>query len=462
MPQPPKDKAKEYEDLATLYKTALAESTDDTERDEMRQLYDKAVRKTFESTQAPAAPARPAEKALAFGRQVAETIEDVMYAGLSNFSGAATAVGALTPGVSTKEGAQQFREGVRRAAERSPVLAGPLSPPAVASAVMPYMLPFGQATLPARALYSGVVGGLRGAEQGFVNDDDAAGIATRAALGSALEAGAGVLIGEPLGAIARSFGTPTRIAQANTQRAATREAEAPLYAQWESQAPLPLTPLVKEALDDPTIIRGIRIIQRTNPALRKLSPTHPAVLDRVYKLVGKKSFGDKYTVDREAMKNVRELLRSAMDEASASIPYSEVLKVSSGGRQVGRAIERGAEATRFAAGGGAGTFAEAKKLGKETLTAALKTATDAEKKAIAEGAYGYLREANKVAGIPLPKGGRLPIPFIPSKAAYQAPKIAEMAGDRIPLMQRSVRGGVAATPSTIQSVLSKFFGSDEY
>jgi hypothetical protein len=461
MPQPPKDKAKEYEDLATLYKTALAESTDDTERDEMRQLYDKAVRKTFESTQVPAAPARPAEKALAFGRQVAETAEDVMYAGLSNIPGAATVVGALTPGVSTKEGAQQFREGVRRAAERSPVLAGPLSPPAVASAVMPYMLPFGQATLPARTLYSGAVGGLRGAEQGLVNDDDAAGIAKRAALGSALEAGAGVLIGEPLGAIARSFGTPTRIAQANTQRAATREAEAPLYAAWESQAPLPLTPLVQEALGDPNIVRGIRIVQK-DPALRQLPPTHPAVLDRLYKLVGSKAFGDKYTVGREAMKNVRGLLLSAMDEASASIPYSEVLKVASGGRQVERAIERGAEATRFAAGGGAGTFAEAKKLGKETLTAALKTATDAEKKAIAEGAYGYLREANKVAGISLPKGGRLPIPFIPSKAAYQAPKIAEMAGDRIPLMQRSVRGGVAATPSAIQSVLNKFFGSDEY
>ena len=460
MPQPPKDKAKEYEDLATLYKTALAESTDDAERDEMRQLYDKAVRKTFESTQAPAAPARPAEKALAFGRQVAETAEDVMYAGLSNITGMATAVGALTPGVSTKEGAQQFREGVRRAAERSPILAGPLSPPALAGAAVPYLLPVGQATLPARTLYSGVVGGLRGAEQGFVNDDDAAGIAKRAALGSALEAGAGVLIGEPLGAIARSFKTPTRTAQALAQRATTRKTEAPLYAAWESQAPLPLTPLLREAFADPTVKGAIKIV-RKSPVLRKLPSNHPVVLDRAYKFIGDAAYSPEYTVPKEAAKDVRELLRAAMDEASQGISYSEVLEAASSSRGVEGNIKLGAETARFASGAGAGTFDEALELSKDALANALKTATDAEKKAIAEGAYGYLREANKVAGIPLPKG-RIPIPFIPSRAAYQAPKIAEMAGDRIPLMQRSVRGGVAATPSAIQSVLNKFFGSDEY
>lgn len=436
--------------------------------------FDEAMLRRREA--AASTPAAAQEKAPSFrdlAGRAGEIAQDILAGGLQNIPGAATAYGALTAArtlgkKSIKEGAQEFQEMVREAPERSgQAVAGPLSPLAVAMGAVPYMLGGvgAQATRLGRALYSAGVGGARAGERAAIEEKEPADIAKSAALGAGLEAGTGFLIGEPLGAIARAMRTPTRVAQVQAQRAATRQAEKPLYEAWTgytgrgspvTAAPLsPATPALAAALDDPTVRQAIRVVQR-NPEFRNLPPSSPVVLDRAYKIIGGKAFKDKYSVPTETAQNVRDMLREGMDEARPDLPYSDVLSVARGGRMVEEAGKRGGEALRYASRGTPGSLATALKQGEESFAEYLAQATPQQRAAAAEGVYGYLREAPKTAGIYTAKG-RIPVPFLPSRAAMQAPRIAQIAGSQPTRLQRGVRGAAAGVPSALQEVLGQFF-----
>lgn len=396
-----------------------------------------------------------------------------MAAGLSNVPGAPTAIGALTMlgsggKISVKEGAQQFQELVRRAPERSgQAVAGSLSPAAIAGGALPYLLSggAGQATRLGRALYSAAVGGIRGAEKAALNEEDPADIAKSAALGAGIEATTGTVFGEPAGAAARAMRTPTRAAQFKTAKEATRTAETPLYEAFTgytgrglpiTRGPLPRTPQLDFALNDPTVKAAIRVV-RKNPEFSSLPVTSPVILDRTYKVIGQKAFTDKYSVPTEAMKTVRELLRIGMDDASPSIPYSNVLNVARAGRQTEEAIVRGAEAMRIASRSSPGTMATVLKKGEQSFKDFLANASPEQRAAAAEAVYGYAKEAPKFASIPLGIRTRLPIPFIPSRSITQASRVAELTGSRPTMLQRGVRGAVASAPSALQNALDQFF-----
>lgn len=420
------------------------------------------------------APSKPETESptSAFLRRAGETAQDVMAAGLSNVPGAPTAIGALTMlgtggKTSIKEGAQQFQELVRRAPERSgQAVAGPFSPAALAGGAIPYLLTgAGQATRLGRALYSAAVGGTRGAERAALNEEEPADIAKSAGLGAAMEAASGFLLGEPAGSTARAMRTPTRTEQFKAAQQATRTAEAPLYEAFTgytgrgqpiTRGPLPRTPQLAAALKDPTVKAAINVA-RKNPDFATLPATSPVLLDRAYKVIGQKAFTDKYSVPTEAMKSVRDLLRTGMDEASPSLPYSNVLDVARSGRQTEEAIVRGAEAMRLASRSSPGTMATALKKGETSFTDFLKNASPEQRAAAAEAVYGYTKEAPTFASIPLGMRTRLPIPFIPSRATMQASRIAELAGSRPTALQRGVRGAVASAPSALQNALSQFF-----
>lgn len=436
--------------------------------------FDEALRRRREAAaqEAPAAQPPPAPSR-GLGTRLGETVQDILVGGLQHVPGAATAYGALTSlgtlgETSTKEGAQQFRDLVRLAQERSgSAVAGPMSPLALVMGGAPYAIggPGMQATRMGRALYSAGVGGARAGERAAIDEESPADIAKAAALGAGMEAGTGFLIGEPLGAIARGMRTPTRVAQVQAQRAATREAEKPLYEAWTgytgrgspvTTAPLsPATPALAAALDDPTVQQAIRVVRR-NPEFRNLPPSSPVVLDRAYKIIGGKAFKDKYSVPTETAQNVRDMLREGMDEARPDQLYSDVLKVARGGRGVEEAGKRGGEALRYASRGTPGSLATALKQGEESFAEYLAQATPQQRAAAAEGVYGYLREAPKTAGIYTAKG-RIPVPFLPSRAAMQAPRIAEIAGSQPTRLQRGVRGAAAGVPSALQEVLNQFF-----
>lgn len=406
-----------------------------------------------------------------------EVATDVLVGGLQNIPGAATVYGALTAArtggqTSIREGAQAFQEMVRQAPERSgQALAGPLSPAAVAMGAVPYIIggPAAQATRLGRALYSAGVGAARSGERAAIAEEAPADIAKAATIGAGLEAGTGFLVGEPLGAIARAMRTPTRATQVKAQEAATRAAEKPLYEAWTgytgrgqpvTSAPLsPPTPILAQALDEPVIRRAIRVVQQ-NPDFRKLPTTSPVVLDRAYKIIGKAAFQNKYSVPTETAQTARDLLREGMDEAAPDFPYSDVLRVARGGRQMEEAVKRGAETARIASRSTPGTLATALKSGEESFADFLARATPEQRTAAAEAVYGYLREAPKTAGIPLGVRTRIPLPF-PSRAAFQAPRIAQMAGSQPTRLQRGVRGAAAGVPSTLQSVLGQFFMGEE-
>lgn len=424
----------------------------------------------------PAAPKKaPSFRDLA-GR-AGEVATDVLVGGLQNIPGAATAYGALTAlrtggQTSIREGAQEFQEMARRAPERSgQALAGPLSPVALTMGAAPYLLggTAAQATRLGRALYSAGVGAARSGERAAIAEEAPADIAKAATIGAGLEAGTGFLIGEPLGAIARAMRTPTRATQVKAQEAATRAAEKPLYEAWTgytgrgqpiTSAPLsPPTPILAQALDEPVIRRAIRVVQQ-NPDFRKLPATSPVVLDRAYKIIGKAAFQNKYSVPTETAQTARDLLREGMDEAAPDFPYSDVLRVARGGRQMEEAVKRGAETARIASRSTPGTLATALKSGEESFADFLARATPEQRTAAAEAVYGYLREAPKTAGIPLGMRTRIPLPF-PSRAAFQAPRIAQMAGSQPTRLQRGVRGGVAGVPSALQSALGQFFMGEE-
>lgn len=406
-------------------------------------------------------------------RKAGETLYDVGLAGLSNIPGAATVAGAVNlargQAPSVKAGAQQFQAEVEAARERSGVVAGKYSPAALAGGAVPYALPFGQATRLARAGYSALVGGAREGEKAALEDAEAGDIAKRTALGAALESAIGYALGEPAGASMRAMRTPARATQIATQREATRRAETPLYEAWTgytgrgspvTQPPLsPVTPKLGEALSDPTVQRAIGKVYQ-NPEFRNLPPTSPVILDRAYKEIGSRAFKQEYSVGTETAKNVRDLLREGMDEAKPGSLYSDVLEVASKGRKVGEAIGKGAETARVASQASPGTLATALKKGEQTFAEYLKTATPEQRAAAAEGVYGYLREAPKTAGIPLGMRARVPVPIIPSRAAWQAPRIAQMTGDRPTLLQRTVRGGVAGAPGVfgVPSGLYDLFG----
>lgn len=401
-----------------------------------------------------------------------EVAQDILVGGLQNIPGMATAYGGLTAlrtlgKTSVREGAQEFQEMARQAPERTgQALAGPLSPPAVAMGALPYALGGvgAQATRLGRALYSAGVGGARAGERAAIAEEAPEDIAKAAALGAGLEAGTGFLIGEPLGAIARAMRTPTRVAQMQAQRAATREAETPLYEAWTGYrkggpvTSAPLSPPTKDlasALNTDLVQQALRVV-RKNPNFKDLPSTSPVVLDRVYKVIGNKAFKEKYSVDAEAAEAVRDLLKSGMVESRPDLPYTDVLKVASGGRGVVEVGKRGAETMRYASRGTPGSLATALKQGEESFAEFLARATPEQRAAAAEGVYGYLREAPKTAGIYTAKG-RIPIPFLPSRAAMQAPRIAEIAGSQPTRLQRGVRGAAAGVPSALQEVLGQFF-----
>lgn len=420
------------------------------------------------------APPQQAEGTFrSLARKAGETLYDVGLAGLSNIPGVATAAGAFQRAMgqapSVAEGARRWQAEVEAAQERSPVVAGKYSPAAIAGGALPYLSPAMQGTRLARAGYSALVGGARAGEKAAVAGEAPEDIAKQTALGAALESATGFLGGEPAGATARAMRTPARATQISTQREATRRAETPLYEAWTgytgrgqpiTQPPLsPVTPKLGEALSDPTVQRAIGKVYQ-NPEFRNLPVTSPVVLDRAYKEIGSKAFKQEYSVGTETAKNVRDLLREGMDEARPSMPYSDVLAVASAGRKVGEAIGRGAETARVASQAGPGTLATALKKGEQTFEEYLRTATPEQRAAAAQGVYGYLREAPKTAGIPLGVRARIPVPIVPSRAARQAPRIAEMAGSRPTMLQRYARGGVAGVPGVfgVPSGLSELFG----
>lgn len=407
----------------------------------------------------PATASRAATQQPSLWQRAKETASDIAVSGLGSIPGAATLYGFFTPAFtggkrSMREGAQEFLAAQETARERSPTLANKLAPQNVAMAAVPYLPGFRQGTMLGRALYSAGVGAARAAERPAWQGESAADIAKQSAIGAGLEAGTGFLIGEPLGAIGRAMRTPARTAQAQAAKQATRAAEAPLYAQFENQGPLAIDPSV---MSEPIIRRVLKMVKQ-DPELRQLPNTDPRVLDRVYKNIGRKAFeGQKWTPTKEAMKNARDLLGDEMDAASQTIPYSDALSAASRGRRVEAAGELGAEATRYAASGSPGTFKTAGRLSKDAVRQAQAQMLPAERQALAEGAYGFLREAPKTARLALgTRGAGIPIPVIPSRAAYQAPRIAELADMGPTLLQRALRGAVAGTPNLAGSELYRF------
>lgn len=406
-------------------------------------------------------------------RRVGETAMDIGYAGLSNIPGVPTVAGVVEAGLSRargqpksiKQGAMEWQAATEAAQSRSPVLASPLSPAAIAGGAVPYLLPVGQSTRLARALYSAGVGGARATERGVLADEAPADIAKSAAIGAALESATGFLAGEPAGAVARAKRTPTRATQVMAQREATRKAETPLYEAFTGYAgagspptrgPLPVTPKLAGALNDPMVRRAIRVA-RQNPDFAPLPSTSPVILDRAYKVIGSKAFADKYSVGTEASKRVRDILREGMDEASPSLPYSDVLAVASRGRKTGEAIGRGAESLRVASSASPGTLRTALRSGEDAFGAYLAQATPEQRRAAIEGVFGYLREAPMFAGIPLGARARVPIPVIPSRAARVAPRLQQLAGGSPTMLQRGVRGAVAGAPASIGEFLRQQF-----
>lgn len=386
-----------------------------------------------------------------------ETIADVMSAGLGILPGAASMYGALTPvfqpGKTIQQGAEEFLEANKAAKERSPTATNPFMPQNVAMAALPYALPLGQGTMLSRALYSAGVGAVRGGEQAALEQQPIADVAKKAAIGSAVEVGSGLLFGEPLGAIARSMRTPTRAAQAKMLRSKTRQAETPLYTQFENQGPLAIDPAV---MQEPIIRRVLKMVKQ-DPELRKLPDTHPVVLDRIFKNLGEKAFaGKKYTPTKEAFKNAKSLLTGEMDAASQTIPYSEVTSVASAGRRIEGSNKLGAEAARFASAGSPGTYETTVRLSKNAIRSAAEKASLAERQAMAEGAFGFLKDAPKSARLGF---GRIGVPtfVIPSRATYQAPLVSEAAGIGPTLLQRNVRGGAGTVPSIAGNELYRFF-----
>lgn len=421
--------------------------------------------------QAPVAQKAPSSLG-GMAKKAGETVADIMAAGLSNIPGAPTMYGALSatglfgPKKTIKEGAQEFQDVVRQAQERSPVLANPLSPAAVAGSMAPYLLPFGQGTRLTRALYSGAVGGARSGERAAVAGEAPVDIAKKAAVGGGMESAMGALLGEPAGAIARSYRTPSRVTQVLEQKAKTRAAEKPLYDAWTgyatkggpvTSAPLsPPTQKLAEAIENPIVRQAFNVV-RKNPNFADLPITSPVVLDRIYKVTGSKAFKDKYTVAAEAAEGARDLLKAGMVESRPDLPYTDVLRVASGGRKIGEAIERAAEVARVASSGAPPTLSTATKKGVESFAEYIKTATPEQRAAASDAIFGYLREAPKTARIGTMRGS-IPVPFLPSRAAMQAPRLSEMTGVGPTMLQRGVRGGVAASPSAIQTVLNRFLG----
>lgn len=411
----------------------------------------------------------PAPKQESFLSRAKETVADAMAAGLGVVPGMASVYGALTPvfqpGKTMQEGAQEFVEAKKAARVRSPVASNPLMPQNLAMGALPYALPVGQGTMMARALYSAGVGALRGGEEAAITGEPVADVAERAALGAGLEAGAGYLLGEPAGAIARSYQVPTRVAQVKGKLREVRQAETPLYEQFKQLGTLPNTPTLVEATSNPLVTKAIRSVMQS-PKFKGKSPLDAEVLDRVYKIVGSKAFGKTYKAEEQTVKEIRDLLSAGMDEAAQQVSniagqYSNVLGVASRGRGVVEAARKGAEATRFASQASPGTLNTAEKLGKESFAEFLAKASPPQREAAGQAAYGYLRDAPKSAAIPLPRGGRIPIPLIPSKAAYQAPKIAQMAGVGPTTAQRMIRGNVAGSPYTIGSSLYRLLTGEE-
>lgn len=408
-------------------------------------------------------------------RKAGETAQDVLAAGLSNVPLAPTLYGATRwatsriggeKPMSAGEGAREFQGLVETARGRSPVVAGPVSPPALAGGALPYLSPYGQATRLGRALYSAVVGGIRSGERAAIAGEGAGDVAKSAVLGAVLEAGTGFLLGEPAGAAARAMQTPRRVPQVTAQTQRTTRAETPLYEAWTGYAqrgtapvaaPLsPPTPALAAALDDPLVRQAVRTAKQI-PDLRKMPSTAPAVLDRAYKLLGNRAFRDKYTVQTEAAQGARDLLRQGMDEARPDFPYSQVLDVARQGRQTREAIEMGAEAARIASRASPASLPTALRGGEDALAEYLKTATPEQRQAVIQGIYGYVREAPKMAGIPLGTRARVPVPFVPSRSLRAGPRLAELAGDRPTMLQRGVRGGVASAPSMLGNLFAPFF-----
>lgn len=400
--------------------------------------------------------------AKSFGTKAAETLQDVMAAGLSHIPGAATAYGALSaarglmpgqPRKTLKEGAQEFQQMVQNAPARSgQALAGPLSPIAIAGGVLPYAL--GPSSRLAQALYSAALGSGRSAEQSAITGEGLTTAIPKAAAWGAAEGLTGYLAGDPAGAIARSFRTPTRTAQVQAQRESVRQAETPFYEAYtgyttRGQAPVaaPLSPptaTLARAIQEPVIQQSARTVMK-NPDLRGLPITHPAVLDRIYKEIGKKAFQETYSVSSEAAQVARDLLKAGMNESRPAFPYSEVLGVARKGRQIGSAIERGAEALRVASKKEPATLNVALRKGKDAFRNWLKTASPEERTAAIEGAFGYLREAPKTKGF-----------VLPNRTVTQALKMQDMAQAPSTLMQRSVRGAVAETPFSLWQALAPF------
>jgi hypothetical protein len=412
---------------------------------------------------------KPTPKTESFLDRAKETVTDAMVAGLGAFPGMASVYSALTPvfqpGKTMQEGAQQFIEAKKTARARSPVASNPFMPHNIAMSALPYAIPAGQGTALARSLYSAGVGALRGGEEAALAGEPAADVAKKAMLGAGVEAVTGAILGEPAGAMARSRQVPTRVAQVKEKLRDVRQAETPLYEEFKQLGKLELTPTLEEAAGNTIIARAIKSVMQS-PKFKGKSPLEAEVLDRAYKIVGSKAFSQQFNAEKQAVKEARDLLAAGMDEAAevaSGIPgqYSNILTVASKGRGVVDASKLGAEATRFASQASPGTMSSAMKLGKESLADYLARATPAQRQAVGEAAYGYLREAPKFAAIPLPRGGRIPIPLIPSRAAYQAPKIAQMAGVSPTTAQRMIRGGTAGAPSTIGSSLYRFFTGEE-
>lgn len=308
-------------------------------------------------------------------------------------------VRALVRGQSYREALQDIRGGTD---ELSPAIAIPsrFAGTALAAAAMPGL------TAARQAMAFGALSGATEANPDIGVGERAARTAGGAVLGGLTAKGA-----EVVGTLGRAFAKPRLTGRSGIefgarkpaeqmlrQQKATETASEPLYERFRAMGELPETPALQEIMELPVVRAAVRVVKKESPRLAKLPDTDAAVLDAVYKRIGKRAFSSKYGFETGEARN--DLLKAIDDAAfekkivtGSGELYSAPVGVFREGMKLVGATQRGATAARLAGSPTSGTTTRsALTQSPEAFTRWAQTASPAERSAAIQGVLGTVRQ----------------------------------------------------------------------